>query len=155
NEGPRHRIFLERFDIAGRLVTNSEYLEFIEDRGYQRPELWLSDGWKAANADAWSAPLYWEKAAPGDPRSPFRVFSLDGMSDLDPSEPVCHVSYYEADACARWAGARLATESEWEIACQGADRGGNFVESALLHPSATHAGAAEIRQMFGDTWEWT
>src|SRR5207253_2070611 len=101
-ESPRHRVFLEAFEIADRLVTVGEYQQFIADRGYERPELWLSDGWAKRQAERWEAPLYWQ--ADG------QIFTLLGERPLDPAEPVCHVSYYEADAFARWAGARLPTE---------------------------------------------
>jgi ergothioneine biosynthesis protein EgtB len=153
NEGPRHRVFLESFSIASRLVTNGEYAAFIADGGYDRPELWLSDGYKAAQAEALRAPLYWDAEGAGGRR---RVLTLRGMRPLDPDEPVCHVSYYEADAYARWAGARLATEAEWEIASHRAELDGNFVESDRLQPappSDLHPGG--IHQMFGDVWEWT
>ena len=111
-KGPRHRVWLDGYRIAARLVTCGEYLEFIADDGYSRPELWLSDGWAACQERGWTAPLYWEQEAGGS----WRRFSLFGMKSVEPGEPVCHVSYYEADAFARWAGARLPTEAEWEAA---------------------------------------
>ena len=154
NETPRHRLLVPSFALADRLVTNGEYLAFMNDGGYDRPELWLSDGWAAACEGGWSAPLYWERE--GDR---FRLFTLDGMKDVCLSEPVCHVSYYEADAYARWAKARLPSEAEWEVAAQGALLEGHFVESGKLHP-ATAAGSdaqsdGRPRQLFGDVWEWT
>jgi len=122
NECPRHRVCVTPFRIASRLVTNAEYMEFIADGGYARPELWLSDGWDHIRASRWRAPLYWEENA-----GAWQIFTLGGMRDLDLSEPVCHVSFYEADAYARWAKARLATEAEWEVAA-----GSVAVEGNLL-----------------------
>jgi ergothioneine biosynthesis protein EgtB len=149
NELPRHRVFVDGFRLASRLVTNAEYLAFMQDGGYERPQLWLSDGWDACSAQRWSAPLYWER---DDGR--WRAFTLRGMADVDPDEPVCHVSYYEADAYARWAGARLATEAEWEVAAAAAPARGNFVESQRLHPAPAGTGPG-LQQAFGDVWEWT
>ncbi|HVL14614.1 MAG TPA: ergothioneine biosynthesis protein EgtB, partial [Gemmata sp.] len=145
NEGPRHRVFVAAFEIASRLVTCGEFLRFMEEGGYDRPELWLSDGWAARQRNAWSAPLHWSR---GDRGTRWRVFTLRGERPLDPAEPVCHVSYYEADAYARWAGARLPTEYEWETAAAARDAAGNFLDSGLLHP----AGGAAFR---GDAWVWT
>jgi ergothioneine biosynthesis protein EgtB len=163
NEGPHHRVFVDRFSIASRLVTNGEYLEFIADGGYTRPELWLSDGWNEMRAQGWKAPLYWEEV-PDEARPAVgrHQFGLRGVRAIDPRAPVCHVSFYEADAYARWAGARLATEAEWEVATEGLGVGGNFVESGRLEPVAwrisknpeTDSGPGPY-QMFGDVWEWT
>ncbi|MEX0938082.1 MAG: ergothioneine biosynthesis protein EgtB [Pirellulales bacterium] len=152
NEGPRHRRWIEAFELASRLVTNSEYLEFIEDSGYARPELWLSDGWSTVVNDGWAAPLYWEHV--GDR---WQIFTLGGMRDLDPAEPVCHVSYYEADAFARWAGAWLPTEAAWETAACDVPPEGNFVESERFHPApvSDESEKGAISQIFGDVWEWT
>jgi ergothioneine biosynthesis protein EgtB len=157
NETPRHREFVEGFDLANRLVTCGEYLEFIEDDGYRRPELWLSDGWSAVQQQGWRAPLYWEQGA-GD----WRLFTLAGMQSLNPSEPVAHVSYFEADAFARWAGARLPTEAAWEVAAADRPTSGNFVENGNYHPrpanniSANGSSAnGAPAQLFGDLWEWT
>jgi len=152
NEGPRHRQFVEAFQLAPRLVTNGDYLEFIEDGGYQRPEFWLSLGWFTVNEQRWEAPLYWEKRD-----GSWLVFTLAGMRELDESEPVCHVSYFEADAFARWAGARLPTEFEWEVAAATLPSAGNFVENESFHPRPVDETAASqpLAQMFGDLWEWT
>jgi ergothioneine biosynthesis protein EgtB len=147
NEGPCHRAFVEGFRIATRLVTAGEYLKFLGDGGYERPELWLSDGWNARRQHDWNAPLYWERDG-----GRWQLFTLGGLLPIDPAEPVCHVSYYEADAFARWAGARLATEAEWEVAA-GPSIAGNFLEDEQLHPRALPAG--EAGQFFGDAWEWT
>ncbi len=155
NEQPRHRVFVEAFSLGNRLVTNSDYLEFMLDRGYARPELWLSDGWAACVANRWDAPFYWE-----DPRrtqGQRNVFTLRGVHPLDPAAPVCHVSYYEADAYARWAGARLPTESEWEIAAEKVPCAGNLAEEDRLEPVACGPLSPEDppAQLFGDVWEWT
>jgi ergothioneine biosynthesis protein EgtB len=150
NEGPRHSVWLEPFSLADRLITCGEYRAFIEDGGYRTPRHWLSEGWATVQAEGWSAPLYWRQQAQG-----WSVFTLHGPRALVDSEPVVHVSYYEADAFARWAGKRLPTEAEWESAAA-ADLpvDGNFCESGHLHPIAAPAGAG-LRQMFGDVWEFT
>ncbi|MGH8669816.1 MAG: ergothioneine biosynthesis protein EgtB [Burkholderiales bacterium] len=140
NESPRHRVYLRGFALADRLVTNREYQAFIEDRGYERPELWLSEGWDVCQAQEWCAPLYWSEAG---------QFTLQGLRPLRPDDPVIHVSFFEAEAYARWAGARLAGEAEWETAAEGAPRSGNFLESGRLHA------APGAPQFFGDAWEWT
>ena len=154
NERPRHRTLLSAFSLASRLVTNGEYRAFMEDGGYERPDLWLSDGWRTAQERAWKAPLYWEYTG-GD----WGYFTLSGMQPVDLNEPVCHVSYYEADAYARWAGARLPTESEWEHVASTVPITGNFVESGLFHPTAMGSTALGLDdapfQLFGDVWEWT
>jgi ergothioneine biosynthesis protein EgtB len=156
NETPRHRVLLEAFRLATRLVTNEEYLAFMEDEGYRRPELWLSDGWAAVCERGWEAPLYWERQ--GDD---WWQMTLSGMRPVDPREPVCHVSYYEADAYARWAEARLPTEAEWEVATADAPKGGNFAEEGRFHPRpaarllAASGERETLQQMFGDLWEWT
>lgn len=148
NEGPRHRVFLEPFEIASRPVTNGEYAAFLDEGGYRRPELWLSDGWATRDVEGWEAPLYWEHR---DGR--WWQFTLAGMREIRAEEPVCHVSYYEADAYARWAGARLPTEAEWETAAEGAPVEGHFLEAGILHPAA--ARGEGLAQLFGDVWEWT
>ncbi len=148
NETPRHRVFLEAFQLATRLVTNGEYLAFMADGGYRRPELWLSDGWNTVGALGWQAPLYWEQRD-----GEWWSFTLSGLQPIAPAEPICHLSYYEADAYARWAGARLPTEAEWERVAVDAPPAGNFVEDGRLHPAPASGGG--LQQMLGDVWEWT
>ena len=149
NEGPRHRVYLEAFQLASRLVTSGEYLAFMSDGGYRRPELWLSDGWNVVTAQKWEAPLYWEKSG-GD----YWLMTLGGFRLVSESEPVCHVSFYEADAFARWAGARLPTEFEWELAAIGQEPVGNLLENGKFHPLSAENGMS-FAQLFGDLWEWT
>ena len=148
NEQPRHKVFLRDFRLASRPTTNGEYLEFVDAGGYVRPELWLADGWTAVNERAWRAPLYWIRTGDG-----WHEMTLSGLRALDPAQPVCHLSYYEADAYARWRDARLPTEAEWEAAAGGEPLEGNFVESGLYHPRA--AADANDPQWYGDVWEWT
>lgn len=153
NEEPRHRRFLESFALADRLVTCGEYLAFMEDGGYRRPELWMSAGWAAARENGWTEPFYWEKR-----NGEWWIFTLAGMRPVDPHEPVCHVNWYEADAFARWAGARLPREEEWEVAAEGYAVEGNLVESGRFHPGGVEASDRSrrpLRQLFGDVWEWT
>jgi ergothioneine biosynthesis protein EgtB len=149
NELPRHRVFLEPFRLATRAVTNAEYLAFMADGGYQRPELWLSDGWNTVGAQGWTAPLYWEQRD-----GAWDVQTMAGLRPVAPAEPVCHVSYYEADAYARWAGARLPSEAEWEAAAAGLPIAGNFAESERFRPAPAPVGSG-LQQMYGDVWEWT
>jgi ergothioneine biosynthesis protein EgtB len=149
NETPRHRALVGAFRLASRLVTGAEYAAFVDDGGYARPDLWLSDGWAASQAGAWRGPLYWAGSGGGT------AFGLRGEQPIDPHAPVAHVSFYEADAYARWAGARLPTEQEWERAAQGGPVAGNFVESDLLAPAPAPSAAEGVQQLFGDVWEWT
>jgi ergothioneine biosynthesis protein EgtB len=158
NEFPRHRIHLEPFALADRTVTCGEWMAFIDDGGYRRPELWLSDGWAMVTAEGWESPFYWT-----DQRGTWHEFTLAGDGPVDPTRPVCHVSYYEADAYARWAGHRLPTEAEWEVvtAAHEVDRGtaarqavqaAHLLDTEILHPSAVAEGRASL---FGDVWQWT
>jgi len=150
NETPRHREYLGRRALATRPVTNTEYAAFIADGGYRRAELWLSEGWDWVNANAIAAPLYWEGGAPGR-----EAFTLHGVLPLPDDAPVCHVSLFEADAYARWAGARLPTEAEWEVAAALTPIEGHFAEDGWFEPRAARAGSGPSRQLFGDVWEWT
>ncbi len=152
SEMPCHRHFLESFQLANRLVTNGEYLRFIEDGGYREPTLWLSEGWYTLEKSGWKAPLYWREVD-----GEWHYFTLDGLRKVDPGEPVCHLSYYEADAFARWTGARLPSEAEWETASAGVQLQGNFVNSERYHPRQVKVEESNglPLQMFGDTWEWT
>jgi len=152
NETPRHRVFVQPFRLASRLVTNGEYLEFVEDGGYRRPELWLADGFARLGEERWQAPLYWTRRD-----GSWSEFTLGGPRPLALDAPVCHLSYYEADAYAAWAGARLPTEAEWERVAAEREVAGNFVESGALHPLAAGSGGegGAPRQLYGDVWEWT
>ena len=152
NEGPRHRALVPAFSLATRPVTNGEYIAFIEDDGYRRPEFWLSLGWMTVNEQRWDAPLYWTKR-----EGVWWNFTLSGLRPVDQSEPVTHVSYFEADAYANWAGARLPTEFEWERAALDCPIEGNFVEDQTFHPQPMSRSGNDLQlyQMFGDTWEWT
>lgn len=150
NEGPRHEVLLRPFRLASRAVTNAEYLEFMNDNGYRRPELWLSEGWDTLNAQGWSAPLYWQRHDDGS----WWQFTLQGIKQVELAEPVCHISYFEADAYARWAGARLPLEAEWEIAATRQPSRGTLLEDGVLHPRPA-AREEGFQQVFGDVWEWT
>jgi ergothioneine biosynthesis protein EgtB len=152
NEEPRHRALVHAFSLASRPVTNGQYMAFIEDNGYTRPELWLSLGWMTVNDQRWQAPLYWTKH-----EGAWWNFTLSGFRPVDKSEPVTHLSYFEADAYANWAGARLPTEFEWERAALDCPVEGNFVEDEKFHPHASSVSRDDRRlhQMFGDVWEWT
>jgi ergothioneine biosynthesis protein EgtB len=162
NEMQAHRALVGPFLLATRPVTNAEYARFVADGGYSRADLWLSEGWAAVRSGRWTAPLYWDEGPSPGGCGP--AFTLHGVQPLDPDAPVAHVSYYEADAYARWAGARLPTEAEWEsVAAANETVTGNFLESGLLEPSAaerpqTRPSASSRRgelQLFGDVWEWT
>jgi len=148
NETPRHRVHLEPYALASRLVTNGEYLAFMEDGGYERAELWLADGWRTVKEQEWRAPLYWVRD------EGWLQMTLSGPRPVGPDEPVCHVSYYEAEAYARWAGARLPTEAEWESAADGEAVAGNLLETGALQPRPASDGPG-LRQVYGDVWEWT
>ena len=148
NESPQHRTLVQPFSLASRPVTCGEYLRFIENDGYRRPEFWLSLGWMTVNEQRWEAPLYWEKQ-----EDKWWHFTLSGFRPVDENELVTHVSYFEADAFANWSGARLPTEFEWESVAQREMIEGNFVESERFHPAPTKA--AGLSQLFGDVWEWT
>ena len=152
NETPRHAVWLEDFEIASLPVTHGEFADLIADGGYRRPELWLSAGWDTVNSRGWEAPFYWEKRD-----GEWHTFTLHGMAPVERNTPVCHISFYEAEAYARWANARLPTEAEWEVAAQGAPVEGNFLESRALHPLALREAPEEgkLAQLFGDAWEWT
>jgi ergothioneine biosynthesis protein EgtB len=149
NEGPRHPAFVPAFALASRAATNGEYLAFVRDGGYERPELWLSDGFAWKEAERVRAPLYWEERD-----GEWTTLTLGGPRPLRPEEPVVHVSFYEAAAYAAWADARLPTEAEWEVAAASAPVEGNFVESGRLHPAPAPAEPG-LGQLFGDVWEWT
>lgn len=147
-ETPRHTVFLRPHSIARRPVSNAEFRAFIADDGYRRAELWMSEGFATAQAEAWQGPLYWD--ATGETE-----FSLGGQRPIDPHAPVCHVSWFEADAYARWAGARLPSEAEWEVAAAAVNpEAGHFADDDALHPRAP-SGEADLLQLFGDVWEWT
>jgi len=153
NETPRHKVYLKPFRIANRAVTCREYLGFMSDDAYARPELWLSDGWEEVKKQAWRAPLYWERDATDS--SGWRIFTLRGWHPLSAllDTPVCHVSFFEADAFARWRGCRLPTEAEWEHVATGRAIHGNLLDTGRLH-SAVASGDG-LDQLFGDCWEWT
>jgi len=151
NELPRHKEWLAPYRLADRLVTNGEWLEFMADGGYRRPELWLSDGWAKVNEEGWHAPSYWSEHD-----GQWFEHTLSGTWPVNPGLPACHVSHYEADAFATWAGKRLPTEAEWEHAA-GPEPGGaaNLADTTSFHPRAAEESTGGLRQMFGDCWEWT
>lgn len=154
NELPRHRHFVESYQLASRLVTNAEYLSFVEDGAYRNPALWLSEGWDWVCANGLAHPLYWQ--APADAGGTWREFSLHGMRDLDPHAPLVHVAYFEADAYARWAGARLPTEAEWEHAAQSWRAGNDSrFDANVARENIGQLGSGQAIQMFGTCWQWT
>jgi len=144
NETPRHDVLLHEHRIGSRLITNREFREFIDDRAYSDCGLWLSDGWAKINGRGWNRPLYWSEDLESE-------FTLGGLRAIDKHAPVSHISYYEADAYARWAGARLPTEFEWELAAREQEVSGNLLDTGYCQPAA----ASESSQFFGDVWEWT
>ena len=150
NETPRHKTFISNFSLSDRLITNKEYINFIEEGGYNRPELWLSDGWKVVESEKWNAPLYWEKV-----ENEWWSFTLSGFDKVVPDEPVSHISLFEADAYARWCGTRLPTEEEWELAASDKVIKGNFVENGFYNPIPLLENVNGLKQLFGDVWEWT
>ena len=154
NETPRHTVYLAPFALATRPVTCAEYLAFLDDRGYTRPELWLAEGWGTMRSEGWQAPLYWTRDA--ETQSGWSIYTLHGFEPLEAlsETPVCHLSLFEADAYARWAGCRLPTEFEWEHAVATGTTQGNFLESGHLHPTPARA-VPGLQQIFGDVWEWT
>jgi ergothioneine biosynthesis protein EgtB len=152
NETPRHRVLVEPHRLGNRLVTNADYRQFIDAGGYREPAMWLSDGWSRVLQEGWARPLYWAEDLEQE-------FTLAGWRPIDPHAPVCHVSFYEADAFASWAGARLPTEAEWELAARETAVEGNLLDVGHLHPVAARAGGRRapgaIAQLYGDVWEWT
>jgi ergothioneine biosynthesis protein EgtB len=151
NEQPRHKVWLDKYQISSRPVTNGEYIEFIEDEGYQTAEHWLSEGWSIVEDKQWKAPLYWKKV-----NGVWHHYTLSGFEMINLNEPVCHVSYYEADAFASWAGKRLPTEEEWEHVFSSNEIKGNFIEAGNHHPNSDyHANHNGLSKGFGDVWEWT
>jgi ergothioneine biosynthesis protein EgtB len=158
NETPRHSVYVTPFRLASRLVTCAEYLAFIDEEGYSRPELWLSEGWDTMRESGWQAPLYWQRDT--GTRAGWTVFTMNGFCPLDElsETPVCHLSFFEADAYARWSGHRLPTEFEWEFVAAQQPAEGNLLESHILHPEPVPMLAGKLRgpqQIFGDVWEWT
>ena len=148
-ESPRHRALLQPHALARRPVNNAEYRQFIVDGGYRQPQLWLSEGWATVQEQGWTGPLYWDAEAQTE-------FTLGGVRQIDPVAPVCHISYYEADAYARWAGARLPTEAEWEHAAAGVNpAAGHYVDGDALHPQVAQESETGLLQLYGDVWEWT
>jgi ergothioneine biosynthesis protein EgtB len=157
NEGPRHRALVPAFSLSNRLITNGEYIAFMEAGGYTRPEYWLSLGWTTVNEQRWRAPLYWVERD-----GTWWNFTLSGFRPVDEAEPVTHISYFEADAYANWDGARLPTEFEWERAATGLPIAGNFVDDERFHPAPANGDGAPssrdenaLQQIYGDVWEWT
>ena len=150
NEFPQHKVYLEPFQLASDLVTNAEWINFIKDGGYNNPLLWLADGWKTVQVENWQMPLYWLN------HDGYHCMTLAGLQPVELDAPVTHISYFEADAYARWAGKRLPTEAEWEVAARAQEMTGHFADSGLYSPQPANGNATEsIRQIYGDVWEWT
>ncbi len=150
NEFPRHQTYLQPYQLTSHLVTNADWIAFIKDGGYSNPLLWLSDGWKIVRAEGWQMPLYWMG------QDGYQAMTLDGLQEVDLNAPVSHISYFEADAFARWAGKRLPTEAEWEVAARGQKIAGNFADNGLYHPAVSTAQkSGPLKQLYGDVWEWT
>ena len=149
NEFPKHKVYLEPFQLANRLVTNAEWIDFIEDGGYHTPLLWLADGWKVLQTENWQMPLYWVKA------DGYQSMTLNGLQAINFNAPVTHISYFEADAYARWANKRLPTEMEWEVAARTQKIQGNFMDSGCYQPKAVADSETILTQMYGDVWQWT
>ncbi|WP_315906546.1 ergothioneine biosynthesis protein EgtB [Priestia koreensis] len=150
NERPRHKVWLDPYRLASYPVTNKEYIAFIEDGGYENPSYWLSDGWETVKREGWTAPLYWRKQW-----GKWMIYTLSGEQLLKLEEPVCHVSFYEADAFARWKGKRLPTEAEWEHAAESLKVEGNFADSGYSHPRCHSSKNEKLKKIYGDVWEWT
>jgi len=149
NEFPQHPEYLQPYQLSSHLVTNADWIAFIKDGGYRTPLLWLSDGWKTVQTEGWQMPLYWLE------QDGHKTMTLEGLREVDLSAPVTHVSYFEADAYARWAGKRLPTEAEWEVAARAQKIAGNFANSELYRPIPAASGSEPLKQLYGDVWEWT
>jgi len=150
NEFPRHKTYIHDFKLADRLITNGEYLKFIESGGYKDPKYWLDEGYAQAMENGWDCPLYWQHG-----EGEWHQFTLNGLEPIDVNEPVTHVNYYEADAYARWAGCRLPTEFEWELAAEPLEIDGSFVDARNFHPVGSDPSKPGLKQMFGEVWQWT
>lgn len=156
SESPRHQVWLDGFKMANRPVTCGEYLDFMQDGGYRKPEYWLSDGWKKIKSSDWNAPMYWMEKDGN-----WFIYTLSGLHLIQKEEPVCHISFYEAQAFAQWAGKRLPTEEEWEYAAGGSVISGNMLETGFLHPIPARQSSHDtekhetLQQLFGNVWEWT